>query len=243
MSTPLARRLFIAAYRQYKQRIEARSINHLRRFVDPGSTVMDVGANIGFFTTRFMDWMGPDGLIIAIEPDEENLAALRRAVSRSRARSQVEIVGAVAAERHGWMKLERNFLHPGDHKIAIDDVGIDVAAVTLDDLAERRRKRVSFVKIDVQGAELSVLMGARRIIREDAPTLFIEVADRELVRYGQSAESLISFVEAEGYGVHHLADDGSVTSIDRTALSEDLAGRGYIDVLCLPARRQSEAKR
>jgi FkbM family methyltransferase len=236
MSTPLARRLFVFAYRQYKQRVEARSINHLRRFVEPASTAIDVGANVGFFTTRFMDWVGEGGTVIAIEPDQENLAALRRAVASSGLRRQVEIVAAVAAEHRGILKLERNELHPGDHKIAIGDNGIDVEAVTLDDIAARRGNRISFIKIDVQGAEVAVLRGARRILREDAPTLFVEVHDQSLARYGQSADTLATLIEAEGYAINHLDDNGTITPIDRASLHAALDDRIYIDVLCLRSK-------
>ena len=66
------RRVFLAAYSVYKTWIEAGPVDRLKDFVLPGSTVVDVGANIGFFTIKFAQWVGEQGRVIAIEPDLEN---------------------------------------------------------------------------------------------------------------------------------------------------------------------------
>jgi hypothetical protein len=72
--------------------------------------------------------------------------------------SRVDLVQAVAAERSGELRLQINPHHPGDHRI--NEVGVPVCAVRLDDmLRERGWPEVSLIKIDVPGAEDRVLEG------------------------------------------------------------------------------------
>ena len=77
-------RLFLAVYGIYKRYFEAGPIDRLQEFVPPGSLVIDVGANVGFFSLRFARWVGAEGKVIAIEPEERNCNNLVEAVARAR---------------------------------------------------------------------------------------------------------------------------------------------------------------
>jgi FkbM family methyltransferase len=231
-SAPVIRRSFLWAYARYKQHIEAGPVDQLHQFVPEGSAVIDVGANVGFFTEKLARWVGPAGTVIAVEPDSENLQALRRSIDRFGSNRKIEMVAAVATDRPGRSRLERNPLHPGDHRIAVNSTGIDVRAVTIDDLVTERGLRISFIKIDVQGAELMVLKGAVWTLRSHSPVLFVEVDDLALRRYGASAASLLAFLIEEGYTANRINRDGSVQALDSLALSSALSNSGYIDVLC-----------
>ena len=204
MSTPWGRRLFETAYVAYKRAFEAGNLGPLRRFVTPGSTVIDVGANIGFFTTLFASWSTGAGRVIAIEPEEVNFAALRRLLAKKNLDAIVEPLRGVAAEATGTLCLALNPHHPGDHRIA--DCGIPVPAFSLDDLlSERGWPPVSLIKIDVQGAEARVLAGAWATIERFHPTLFIEVDDDALGAMGTTAGRLFETLAARGYRIHRLA--------------------------------------
>lgn len=236
LSSPVGRGLFHKAYALYKRLVEAGPVDRLEQFVAPGTVVVDVGANIGFFTLKFAQWVGPSGLVLAIEPDEENFDALTRALAQSGVAPRVRAVRAVAAERPGTLLLERNPFHPGDHKIALGGAGgVEVPAVSIDSLVEEHPgKRVSLVKIDVQGAEMMVLAGARRMLAEHAPALFVEVDESALAHFGASSRDLVSLLEGFGYRMHELRRDGGAAPLDRDRLSALLAPRGYVDVLFLP---------
>ena len=58
MKQAWARRPFLVTYSVYKAWIEAGPVDRLKEFVAPGSTVVDIGANVGFFTLKFADWTG-----------------------------------------------------------------------------------------------------------------------------------------------------------------------------------------
>ena len=94
-------RLFLAVYGIYKRYFEAGPIDRLQEFVPPGSLVIDVGANVGFFSLRFARWVGAEGKVIAIEPEERNCKNLVKAVAREGLSERVEIRKAVAAAAAG----------------------------------------------------------------------------------------------------------------------------------------------
>jgi FkbM family methyltransferase len=231
---PLARRAFESAYLTYKLLIEAGPVARLQSVVPSGSTVVDVGANIGFFSLRFARWVGPWGRVIAIEPEGRNVAALRRRVARARMEPVVDCVQAAAADRPGEVRLALNPVHPGDHRIAA--TGEPIRAVTVDELTGGDIRRISLVKIDVQGAEMLVLSGAQDAITAHRPALFIEVDDTALRRFGSSAEELLTTVVNLGYTAHTLTRTGISASKPLHALVGRSGGKSYSDVLFLAKR-------
>ena len=161
---PFFNRGFLALYQLYKRYFEAGPIDRLKEFAPEGSLVIDVGANVGFFSLRFARWVGDRGKVIAIEPEQRNYASLVGAVERQGFSSRVEALRAVAAATRGEVLLEINPLHPADHKISRDGTGLPVRAVTLDELVQGQSgRRPALLKIDVQGAEMMVLQGAGEI--------------------------------------------------------------------------------
>jgi FkbM family methyltransferase len=238
-----ARRAFLAAYSGYKTWIEAGPVNRLREFVPEDSTVVDVGANVGFFTMKFALWVGEQGRVIAVEPDRENFEVLAAKVKKAGLQDRVRLHQAAAAAETGLVRLRRNELHPGDHRISFRPEGISVPAVTVDDLvAAAAPQSVSLVKIDVQGAEMLVLKGAKRMLDQMHPALFVEVDDGALRSFGSSAHELVKYLRVRGYETHELVGDGPPRKLSFDRISANLTARGYIDVLFLPADGVNPAK-
>src|SRR5262245_20823643 len=111
LQTDWGRRLFETAYWIYKRHYETGSLTWLRKSVKPGCAVVDVGANIGYFTLLFASWVGDAGKVLAIEPEALNYARLQRAVTRAGFDSVVECVRAAAADSVGAGFLELNPMH------------------------------------------------------------------------------------------------------------------------------------
>ena len=231
LDRPRARRAFESAYLAYKALAEAGPINGLRALVPEGSTVIDVGANIGFFAVRFGRWVGPTGHVIAIEPERRNLESLRGRVERAGLSQIVQCVHAAAADRPGELRLAITPGHPGDHHLAA--AGMRVQAVTLDELTADASGSVSLVKIDVQGAEMLVLAGAHQLLRSQRPAIFLELDEPSLTRFGSSAAELLDAITDHGYVAHRLSRAGP-GPVDPRADLLARAHSGYIDALLLP---------
>ncbi|MFZ0693418.1 MAG: FkbM family methyltransferase, partial [Alphaproteobacteria bacterium] len=105
---PIGRAIFESCYEFYKLRFEARAINALRVYVEPGTCAIDVGANIGVITLRLAEWVGSQGKVIAIEPEATNVARLRRRMIKHGMTARVDVYQAAAAESSGTVHLALN---------------------------------------------------------------------------------------------------------------------------------------
>jgi FkbM family methyltransferase len=231
---PRAKRCFESAYLAYKRVAEAGPVAGLRHHVREGTTVIDVGANIGFFTMRFGRWVGADGRVIAIEPELRNFSSLRHRVERAGLSQVVHCVQAAAADHSGELTLAITPGHPADHHVA--SAGVPVRAVTLDDLTANTTRPVALIKLDVQGAETLVVTGARRLLETYRPAIFVEVHEPSLVRGGSSAAELLDVIIAHGYIPHRLTRRGAGPAEQRGSVLARVSS-GYIDVLMLPETR------
>lgn len=226
---PMMRRIFEASYHLYKDKMEAAQVGQLRRFVSAGTTVIDVGANIGFFALKFSEWVSPPGKVIAIEPEPTNLKRLERAVRRHHQGGNIELIEGVAAELDGTLHLVVNPHHPADHRLG--GQGLPVTSFTLDRImSDRHWPAVSLIKIDVQGAEMRVLRGAAELLHRYRPVLYVEVDDIALSEAGTSASALSEYLAGFGYEMFELNASGP-QPIDPILASKKRASRGYADYL------------
>jgi FkbM family methyltransferase len=149
----------------------------------PGMVVVDCGAHIGVYTLLAAQRVGAAGTVVALEPDEQNLWALRQNLDANGVAARVEVIGAAASDRPG---MARFFAFDDGVARALGSFSptaggdpIDVPCVTLDQALAGRR--VDVVKIDVEGAETLVLTGAgETLARSPGATLFIECHPPEL---------------------------------------------------------------
>jgi FkbM family methyltransferase len=235
-------RSFLTFYSFYKNHFEAGPIDRLKDFVPVGSLVIDVGANVGFFSQRFAKWVGERGKVIAIEPEDRNFRYLIMSLESKGLAARVRSIKAVAADTPGKMRLQINNQHPGDHRISPNGIGISVDAVTLDGLVEDMRpSRPSLIKVDVQGAEMLVLRGAREILTNVKPTLFIELSEEALGRFGSSVSEILNHLAQLGYLTFWLTRAGPPVEATVADIHAKVRQKNYVDVLFLSSSRALSA--
>jgi FkbM family methyltransferase len=175
----------------------------LDRFVEPGSTVVDVGANIGYNAIHAARRAGPRGRVVALEPTPDNLEVLRRNVAAAGlANVTIEPVaaGSLAAERDLFVRGAKsavNSLFPTSCYAAVTDV-LRVPVVPLDALVAGD---VDVVKIDVEGAELDVLEGMPRILGAPGAVLIVEWHPLLQQLAGYAPDALPRWLLARGWRV------------------------------------------
>jgi FkbM family methyltransferase len=229
---PGLNRIFLSSYSIYKQYFEAGPIDRLREFVPFDSMVIDVGANVGFFSLRFAKWVGDGGKVIAIEPEDRNYDSLISALRRANLLHRVEALKAAASAEAAMTFLEINPLHPADHKLSQDGTGLVVSAVALDDLVQDR-SRLSLIKIDVQGAEMLVLEGAAGILKACRLALFVELHEEGLKKFGTSVTAVLAYLSCYGYEGHWLVRRGPPKKASPAEIHARIVRLGYVDVLFL----------
>jgi FkbM family methyltransferase len=230
LSTSWGRSIFLTTYNWYKILIEAGEIKSLQSYIKPGEAVIDIGANVGFFTKRFAKWVHGGGFVIAVEPETTNFRQLLKNLKKAGTANLVKTFQGVAAEEAGTLKLAINPVHPSDHKIGQE--GIEVKAFTIDNLVrDESAPRICLIKIDVQGAEERVLKGALETIKRDHPALFVEMDDVAMQKMGSSAERVINLLIEYGYVIQRLWKNAQTEQISPEEALEICQNGKYLDLL------------
>lgn len=199
----------------------------IRRACAPGSTCVDVGAAVGEILARMVDAV-PDGRHYAFEPVPDWAADLRRRFP------DVNVIEAAVSDVTGNATFELvtaspffSGLRPQPYPMADPGVKkIDVRTVTLNE-AVPADVPVSFLKIDVEGAEVQVLRGADRLLSRDHPVIVFEHGGLYITReYGTTTDDLWTIVADDlDYSMYTmagwLADEPPLTKRDfRKAMSK-----------------------
>lgn len=147
----------------------------LPQLLAPGDWVIDVGANVGHYTARLSELVGPDGRVLAFEPIPETFAILA-SNARFFAHQNVTLMNAAVSDRcdqvHMTMPRHDSGLENFYQARISAAGGIPVLAMPLD--GWRLDHRISLVKIDAEGHEASVIAGLIDMISRDLPALIIE---------------------------------------------------------------------
>jgi FkbM family methyltransferase len=191
----------------------------IAREVQAGMVAVDVGANVGWYTLALARRVGASGRVLALEPEARCFELLRRAVGGGRC-SQVEPRQIAAADYSGWTSLFVSDPDQGDHLIIPAPehrCPETVRAVSLDDLLADA-PRVDFVKLAVQGAEVSVLRGlGRTLARHPELRLLCAVSPALLECAGAAADTLLEPLRDAGLLPHHLRRNGIAEPIHPAA--------------------------
>jgi FkbM family methyltransferase len=199
----------------YRYGINTPELYLTRLLLKSGDLFVDGGANIGIFTLVAAAKVGSTGKVLACEPAPQSAAMLRQNVELNDF-SWVEVKQAALAERAGHQPFT---VFGGDasgfSSFAPESVaGAQVCTVellTIDDLvAAPERSRLGLVKLDVEGAELRVLQGAKDTLGAVGPDMLVEIEPDHLARQGGSVAELRRLLGGLGYQAYGVrwASDG-----------------------------------
>jgi len=144
----------------------------LNATVRPGSIVYDLGAQAGYHSLHAAMLVGTGGKVYAFEPDQGNLSYLRKHIKLNRM-SNIIVIEAAVSDFDGVSMFDQGINRFSGH---LSDTGsTPVKTIRLDhEILQSRLPVPDYLKIDVEGAELKVLSGAREILTEAHPALLIE---------------------------------------------------------------------
>jgi FkbM family methyltransferase len=208
-----------------------------QKLIRPGDRVVDVGANIGYYTVLFASLAGTSGRVLALEPDPENATLLQRNVRLSGFEPTVCVkIGAAAAAR-GQLPLYRSpYGNRGDHRTYesfAETAGgrrprdrINVEAFAIDDCVADW-ERVDVVKMDIQGYEMHALSGMTRTLeRSPAMAIVTEFFPDGIVRAGCDPDAYLEAFLYRGFSIWEIGEGAQLRQVLPTSLIGRLAGTG-----------------
>jgi FkbM family methyltransferase len=220
----LPKSLYLAASARLKKRRTLRKrwgeteLELLPMIVPPGKLAVDIGANNGLYT-YFLSRVARH--VVAYEPIPVLAQFLRRAVA-----ANVSVREKAVSDRAGKMDIHVPVVkgHPTYNIGSLDAAhntgpcityNIEVTTLDEEDLSD-----VGFIKIDIEGHELSALRGAENTIRRDRPTILLEVLDTQ-----DWESSALAFLSNLGYEIFVYED----RCLRHSSFSEqDKAGRNFV---------------
>lgn len=198
------------------------------RMIKPGMTIVDAGAHIGYFTLLAAKKVGLSGKVYAFEPDPSNYDLLVRNITLNGYQNVTPVQKAICNSQ-GTAKF---FLHSDSvaHSLHFKTQGkakttIAVETTTLDRFFEERDwPSINFVKLDIEGAELSALEGMTKLIeRNDIFYLILEFVPHILQSAGVNPFELLEKLREMGFTIQVITDkDGVQDFSDRITKSRGL---------------------
>ncbi|WP_428394021.1 FkbM family methyltransferase [Lichenicoccus sp.] len=213
-----------------------------RQILRPGMGVIDIGANMGFFTMLSASLVGDAGYVLAVEPNARN-AGLLECSRQLNGFAQVQVAQVAAGPATGLLAL-----HSAQSTGTASEVpaGLEamlsartVPSLSLDCLIPPER-RIDFIKVDVDGGEYTALLGCRQTIARDRPLIVSEFSPGAMPGIScVDGEAYLRWLGGFGYEVSVIEPDGTLTPMQQrwadVLAAHRARGIDHIDILATPA--------
>ena len=188
---------------------EGEVVQFMCRAVKNGDSVIDVGANVGFFTLLLSQYVGPNGHVLSIEPGQNNIGKLLENEKLSRAANVHVDTAAVAAEAKiiDFFLTSDSGINAAFHGDGVSVQKVKVNAAPLDVLWQRQ-ETPKLIKMDIEGSELEALRGARKLLAKHPNFIIMEFNELALQGMGASVKELRYFMHDFGYELFMLNESG-----------------------------------
>lgn len=193
---------------------EHETVAACKNVIKPGMVVMDIGASIGYYTSLFSNITGRKGVVYSFEPEKSNFNILTKNVLSLKYRN-VTVINKAVSNINGKVKFYKARLSAlgSLYKFKDTEGKTLVEAITIDRfLAKNRIKKVDFVKIDTEGAEINVIKGMKNLIKQlNAIKMVIEVNPKALKSAGSNVKKLYSLLNSFDFKTRIIEkyDEGS----------------------------------
>lgn len=216
----------------------------LKKIITPGMTILDIGANIGEIALLAGKRVGGTGKVFAFEPIDEIAQQLKLHITKNRLH-QISIekyalsdsvdnktpiyasCGQQVDDEHSGL----GSLYSGKE---VDKPLQYIQMTTLDAWLSNQDtiQRVDLIKIDIEGAELACLRGARDCLLRFSPQIIIEIQSFSAARAGYKPEDVLEFLSELDYEFHSIGRSGALTPLTPAKL------RDFQNVFCTPRGRE-----
>lgn len=190
--------------------------NYLENF--SGGDAIDLGAHIGSMSIHLGSKLGSSGRVVSVEPLEENFKKLNRNIQINDLRNVTAIMAA-CSDRNGTIDIYLDKKGQGGTSSIAQVKGDkrNVKTITVDEIVMKTKlKKLKLIKIDVEGAEVAVLLGAKKTLKEYSPDLLFESnSPEELIKISTALQSLGYYISKQLDERNYLAKKATESLVKR----------------------------
>ena len=182
----------------------------VKKIIKKGDIVLDVGANIGYFTLIFAKLVGKNGKVFAFEPDPTNFGLLTKNVEINGFKNVILIKKALS-DKTGKTNLFLSNWNTADHMIVDPKEkrnSVEIEMTAGDDYFRDFSEQINFIKMDIQGAETDALRGMSSLLQKmNDIKIMIEFAPKWLKNFGYDPLELLNYLKEFGFKLFEIDDD------------------------------------
>lgn len=220
----------------------------IKNTIKKGDVVIDLGANIGYYTVLFAKLVGPTGKVYAFEPDPSNFSILKKNITINKYKNVIPINKAVS-DKNGILKLFLANSKKGAHSTLINYTNrknhIDVETITLNKYFENYSKQINFIKMDIEGAEFLALKGMSKILKKnDNLKLISEFSPFMINKLGGDYREYINLLYKNNFEVYEISELSKKLNLTKREeiLSKCTLNREYIkNLFCVKNNKNKDA--
>jgi FkbM family methyltransferase len=196
-----------------------RPIFAMEKLIKRGHTVVDIGANQGEYSLWSARMVGEKGKVYAFEPLSTIFGSLRENIALNpKYQGTIVPIQLGLSDKQGKLKLySSNLSNEGVNTLYKEEDSVYLEEIALSTLDEEWKKlgmpKLDAIKIDVEGAELPVLLGAEKTIAKFSPVLFIEINQEACKAAGYQANDILRFLAKYGYSFELIGLRGKTSKL------------------------------
>lgn len=191
-------------------------IRFLETYLQPGDVFVDGGANFGLYTVLASHYVGKEGKVLAFEPFPASHAIAKLNIELNNIKN-ADLFQTALSDNKGEAQMGVHH-DPGRNSLSLnlnETVStISISTNTFDELwVEKNLPNPSVIKLDVEGHERNILMGAERVIAAAKPTIIFELNPPACERSGYPASAVPELLKAWGYNFYTFSKEGLLPTV------------------------------
>jgi len=219
--------LYRLLYFRFKRNKDRYNTQLIRKLLKPGSNVLDIGANIGFYGKFLSECAGAGGHVYCFEPDAINFGHLQNELKNC---SNVTLIQKAVAATSGTLSVYTSDLLNVDHRTYEPDTysgKYSVEKTSIDHFVKGEFK-VDLIKMDIQGFEMEAFKGMEKTIAANPDLVIVtEFWPYGLSSAGSSAAELYDYITGLGFKVFEI--DGDTTKLMSREAAADMKVEYFTD--------------
>jgi FkbM family methyltransferase len=213
--------------------------NFFKKNIKEGDVVLDLGANIGYFTCLFAQLVGKTGKVFAFEPDQNNFQLIKKNVEVNGYKNVTIEQKAVTNKTSKLQMYLSN--SPKDHRIYDphdNRNSTEVDGITLDDYFKNSSQEINFIKSNIQGADFGAFQGMLSLIEKSKShiVMALEFSPALLKGFGSDPEEFVDLLTKFGFKLHDIRLYEKILPISKEELLQEYTVEnkkgGFL--LCIP---------